>query len=272
MFTRAHLALGLLSFSFFLFASCIKTTNTTPKETLISRATYYIDRGDYDTAIDLLETGIAYEDSSEMRLVLASAYAGRSGVHVENYWDYLIGFQAFVKSETAEKLDDIIPAKLLPSNLDEKSKQTVNNINEHFHKLQQLEKKTAKIPVISDEKRTDAMRARALLEQVNTASARLYRSILTAVVIKSDVPEGNALLKIWSEKKYDVCSPVALKISSWLTSTLILVDEGLEDLSHAYPDDTSYTQIRKDLAPALLLSRRLGTHHSTADALCSIKN
>lgn len=269
MYTRIMMSTLIVPVLF--LSSCIKASSPPPSETHISRATHYIDQGDYDTAIEILEKGLPYDNNSEMRLVLASAYAGRGGVKVENYWDYLIGFDAFAKEKSADAHTDIIPMNLIPEALDEKYKTALIQFNKDFAKLQQLEKKADKIPAIAAENRPDLLRARSLLLQVNTPSARLYRSILTVVVVKSELPEGNALLESWSKEKYDLCFPIANKVSVWFSNILYLIDEGLEDLSYAYPNDKSYSEMRRELTSGKAVTQHLTSYKTTAKSVCPVK-
>ncbi|GEM_PF-2204571 len=252
--------------------ACHKVANKTPAEDHTAKATTYIDQGDYTSAIELLEDTLKHEDTYEVRLVLASAYAGRAGVKVENYWDYLIGFDAFAKDKGPEMFPDLVPADALPEALDDKSKDQLKMLNENFKDLQRLEKKASKVPLVAETDRPDLVRARELLERTSTPSSKLYRSLLTVVLVKSEIQDGKALVTTWSDKKFDPCFPIAKGFSAWLSKVLDLVSDGLNDLGKAYPDDdVNYQTMRADVDKGNAHTRQILSYQKTADSLCTNK-
>lgn len=255
-----------------MISACHKVSDKTPAEDHIAKATTYIDQGDYSSAIELLEDTMKHEDTYEVRLVLASAYAGRAGVKVENYWDYLIGFDAFAKDKGPEVFPDLVPADMIPEKLDDKAKAHLKTLNENFKDLQRLEKKADKVPIIATTDRPDLKRARDLLERTSSASSKLYRSLITVVLVKSEIQDGKALVTAWSDAKFDPCFPVAIGLSSWLSKVLDLVSEGLNDLGKAYPDDNdNYQAMRSDVDKGNVYTRQLISYQKTSDSVCTNK-
>lgn len=252
----------------FLLA-CHKVANTTPAEDHTAKATTYIDQGDYASAIELLEDTLKYEDTYEVRLVLASAYAGRAGIKVENYWDYLIGFDAFAKNKADDAVPDLLPADSIPEKLDENSKTFLNALNENFKDLQRLEKKAVKVPNITANDRPDIEHARELLKLTHSSSASLYRSLLAVVLVKSEIQEGKAIATTWSEMKFDPCVPTAKRLSSLLSKILDLVSDGLNDLGNAYPDDNAnYQTMRADIDKGSIQIQQFTSDQNKVDSLC----
>lgn len=264
--------IALFFYMLTMILACHKVANKTPAEDHTAKATTYIDQGDYSSAIELLEDTLKHEDTYEVRLVLASAYAGRAGVKVENYWDYLIGFDAFAKDKGPESFPDLVPADVLPENLEDKSKEQLKILNENFKDLQRLEKKADKVPVVAETDRPDLVRARELLQGTSTGSSKLYRSLLTVVLVKSEIQDGKALVTAWSDKKFDPCFPAVKGLSTWLSKVLYLVSEGLNDLGKAYPDDNAnYQAMRADVDKGNVYTRQLLSFQKTADTLCTNK-
>lgn len=260
---------------FISLSSCYKVETASPVETPVARATYFIDNGDYGSAILILEDVLkneTYKNNADVRLVLASAYAGRAGVKVENYWDYLIGFDAFAKNRKPESYPNLIPSNLIPDTTDQKTRDLLRLWNEQYGDLQKLQAKAEKIPLIDRDQRKGLMRARVLLADVDSGTAKLYRSLLSAVVVKSEFIEGEKILKSWSNDSYDLCLPAVNEISVWLSSALNLISEGLDDLGRAYPDQNpEYQSVRKDLEKGMKLSRSLSKDRNEVDAVCELK-
>jgi hypothetical protein len=253
-------------------AACHKVSNKTPAQDHVAKATTFIDQGDYGSAIELLEDTIKHDDTYEVRLVLASAYAGKAGIKVENYWDYLVGFDAFAKDKTPEVIPDWISADMIPEKLDEKEKSQLRNLNESYKAIQRLEKKVEKVPPIQISDRPYLEKARGLLEQTPTASSKLYRSLLTIVMIKSEIQDGKQLVSAWSDAAFDPCLAVVPEISVWLSNVLDLVGEGLDDLGQAYPNDKDQYQamrIQVDLGNGY--ARQVLSYQKSLDNVCAAR-
>lgn len=252
--------------------ACHKVSDKSPAEDHVAKATTYIDQGDFSSAIELLEDTIKHEDTYEVRLVLASAYAGQAGIKVENYWDYLVGFDAFAKDKDPEVFPDLVTDDRIPEKLDEKTKSHLKNLNEHFKDLQRLEKKSSKVPIIQASDRPNIQRARALLEATPTPSSKLYRSLLTVVLIKSEIQDGKQLTAAWSDAKFDPCFPALSGISLWLANALDLVSDGLNDLGKAYPkDNDNYQAMRNEVKKGSEITRQVPSYQKSAESVCAVR-
>ncbi|MBL7546124.1 MAG: hypothetical protein JNL11_20055 [Bdellovibrionaceae bacterium] len=263
--------IGFLVFivSTIIFSSCHKARNT-PAESAVAKATVYIDQGDYDFAIQILEDSLLFEENSETRLVLASAYAGRAGIKVENYWDYLIGFDAFAKDKTEAMYPDIIPMNLVPESIDQEAKETLKILNDQYKDLQKLNAKAEKIPVVEPEALQDLMRARSILSKTTSSGSRLYRSLLTAVVVKSEFAEFDKVVKEWIAAEQNFCFSLVAELPTWLADTLDLVSEGLDDLGKAYPDQNAdYQSMRTKITETgKKISIDLESNQKITESLC----
>tara|TARA_B110001454_G_C12723292_1_gene436308 strand:- start:17789 stop:18559 length:771 start_codon:yes stop_codon:yes gene_type:complete len=255
-----------------MITACHKVSDKTPSEDHVAKATTFIDQGDYSSAIELLEDTMKHEDTYEVRLVLASAYAGKAGIKVENYWDYLVGFDSFAKDKAPEVLEDIITDDMIPEKLDEKSKSQLKNLNDSYKDIQRLEKKVEKVPLIETSNRPYLKKARALLEQTSTASSKLYRSLLTVVLIKSEIQDGKQLLAAWSDASFDPCFSLLPEVSTWSSNVLNLVSEGLDDLGRAYPkDNEQYQAMRTQVNLVSDYSRQALPYQKSLDKVCADK-
>lgn len=256
----------------FVMISCTKSTPSKSPESPVARATFYIDKGEYDIAIKLLEEVIETEDNPKVRLVLASAYAGRSGVRVEKYWDYLIGYDAFAKNPEGNQVQDVIPAQFVPEVLDAESKSLLNSYNKQIKEVLSLQVRAEKIPLIPDNQRAGISRARVLLEKLNNPGARLYRSLLTAVAVKAEFMDGDKLVREWSEAQFDLCAPLATKIANWADKVLNLISDGLNDIGMAFPDQNEdYQSKRKEIATLLKATKNLESYQNNVDSVCTVK-
>lgn len=262
-----------LILSFLLITSCHKTNKVSPAADRIDKATLMIDRGEYDSAIEILEGAINnHEATPKMRLVLASAYAGRAGVKVENYWDYLVGYDVFVKEPSEDPFPDLIPSERIPENLKDDDKKQITLLNGYYKDFQRLENKTSKIPSIDRKYRNDIYHARKVIKNIDAPSVRLYRSMLTAVVVKSEIVEGNQVVKMWADSQFRLCQNTMPNYSDWLIQVLDLVSDGLNDLGHAYPDENeSYQSVRNEIKNGIQLTETLQNQTKNLEDVCQLK-
>lgn len=99
----------------------------------------------------------------------------------------------------------------------------------------------------------------------------MYRSVLTAVIVKSETSEGEKILETWSGKNFDLCFPIVPMVSVWISKVLNLVSDGLNDLGRAYPDENeTYQKMRKDIENGLLSSEDLTSLKANLESLCQL--
>lgn len=245
-----------MSFFIFLFflPACQKKQKTQSIRNTTEKATVLIDKGDYSSAIELLESemnspAFTSDNREELSLVLASAYAARAGIKIENYWDYLIGFDTFVKTiESANSNFDMIPESMVPENLDLETKEKIKQINANIKNIKAIEQKAAKIPLISESGSSDILRARYFLKSTVKPSSKLYRSMLTAVQLKHHLSQKTQFLIKTLNNESDWCAIHISELSSWIDEALSLIDDGLEDLAVAIPSEKeNYKRMQTDI-------------------------
>lgn len=265
--------ISLCGSSLLFFSACHKAKIETRTESHLDRATLLMDQGDYSSAIELLEDAISHEQNTQkLRLVLASAYAGRAGIKVESYWDYLVGFDAFVNTQTKEKSEDLVPRSLLPDNANEDLKKQIAQLNKYYQDLRWLEFKTKKIPELNQYQRSDLKKARIVIENQDAPGSRLYRSMLTAVLVKSNFVNLDQTAKVWIHSNYNFCDKTISEFSKDLAITLDLVSDGLNDLGIAYPEENEgYQKTRTDIKNGIRLLQIFQKNLSAKQILCTYK-
>ncbi|MFN7904346.1 MAG: hypothetical protein ACK5P5_04125 [Pseudobdellovibrionaceae bacterium] len=260
---------SLLIFCCLSFSGCNKAEDKNSQENQISQANQYIDQGQYSSAIQILEESLQNNDSERARMTLASAYAGRSGIRVETYFDFLVGFDAFVKNKKPQDFPDLISQNQIPEGLDERGMDFIRHVNKQHKELKQLQKRADKIPSIGPSQRSDLARARVVITNVTTPGSKLYRALLAAIILKSEVVRGELLIQSWSKTNFNFCKPEAPAVATWLWQTLSLISDGLNDAGQAYPENNvHYQTLRKDLILGMNFLQAMNTHQTIAKSLC----
>lgn len=256
--------------------SCGEPKNTADSEdSQIAKATRFIDQGDYDKAIELLESLHAKSPSARGATVLASAYAGRAGIKVENYWNLIVGYNAFAKERTTEVIPDLIPRERFPRNADPEVKAFLENVNVQAKELQGLRKKAEEVPRIEPRFTDDLHRAREVLLQAPSAGAKLYRALLTVVILKSDVEQTEGVYNQWKNRRFNFCRPEAVTMVEFIYSSMVLVNETLEDLKVVYPEEKeNYSKVQRELQLGISFTENLAHDQNVrtlSESLCAFQ-
>ncbi len=260
----------------FLLGSGLSCQNSQTKEDeedqKIAKATRMIDDGNYDGAISLLESYLSTQTAGErVKITLASAYAGRAGVRVENFWDLLIGFDAFDPHKKPEVIEHLIPLEKRPRGLSEDEKKLLDRLNSAWNEFRFLQRKADKVPLVDPAKRGDLMRARDLLADTPSRGSKLYRALLTVSFLKSDFASATLWYESWAKKNYRMCEPESRNLGVWIYRSMKLVQEGLIDFSVAYPEHyENYLRMRNQIQAALSLVDIFSTN-LPGDVLCSLQ-
>jgi len=151
-----------------------------------------IDRGDYSQAISRLSDLSQQDQRPQVRVALASAYAARAGIKVEQYWGFVIGFKApLLKTDniqvnaTIDSLQKI--AKKAKGQMDEHDMQALSGLIRALATWDRYQERIDAIPVVTGDSLTDLDRAVEVLANVQTPGGRLYRAILNLILFKSYV-------------------------------------------------------------------------------------
>ena len=234
---HAKVLLFILS-SLLILSSCQKKDDRASDDTQFRKANAYIDKGDYDSAISILSAMKTDSSEPKVSIALASAYAGRAGVKVEKYWNFVVGYQPLMNRKPDPDEPPAIDISSLPGPLPKEALQLVKNLNQNIQEFNRIQKKAALIPYVAYAQRPDLVKAIEALTDVETQGAHLYRAILELVLLKSAIEDAARLANHWAKNKFDLCSPDISKTSEWVTYSLHISDQILSDLRGAFPSRT----------------------------------
>ncbi|MBS1971008.1 MAG: hypothetical protein JSU04_11910 [Bdellovibrionales bacterium] len=249
------LALGVLTV--LLVSGGCQRDKTEPDRDPLDANYQLIDKGDYDGAIRELQKLALEDQRPSVKVALASAYAARGGIRVENYWGFVIGFDAplvppdsIPTNATIESLQKI--AKQAKGDIDPRDLNALGGIVNALSVWERYKDRVDAIPVVTGAALADVQIAAETLKTVQTPGGRLYRAILNLILFKSYITASQGL---WDQFNAAIAELLAghievlckfdfEKILNWLNPITYHLTETLDDLIIAYPDE------RKDLEGA----------------------
>jgi hypothetical protein len=256
----------------FLFSACTAQKDIRANEDPLEQAYQKIDKGDYDAAISDLERLVKSDPRPETKQGLASAYAARAGLKIQNYSAFISSFKApLITTETIKKSPIISEIKKY---LDKADQQTVSRRTEELEKivktLASIElwfERLEKLPIISGEQRDDLERALVVLDQGDTPGLRLYRAILGLVAIRSDVAEGftswNTVSTRLQANQSKLCAVDLKEFALWGSAVIRRLSYTVSDVSVAFPSK------KPTLLPAVAETQKISsTLSSVSEAKC----
>jgi hypothetical protein len=217
---------------------------------VISKAHRMMDESNFDGAVQLLDSQAHRWSSSERFLITwASAYALRAGLRVENYWDLVVGFDAFAPQRASSLAEaPLISQDKIPKELGEEERKILSRLNDSWKDFRELQRQANKIPLLSKSSKGDLTRARDILSSTQSRGARLYRALVIVTHLKVDLVQADEWFQSAQRISNPLCSAELQYLSFWLNESLFWVHEGLGDMSRAYPENESqYQRIRDDL-------------------------
>lgn len=232
-----------------LFSGCQKNRTEVRKDPL-DESYKLIDKGNYGQAIQKLQELSMRDPRPQVRVALASAYAARGGVRVEQYWGFVVGFKAplvpaesLKMSGTSESLQKI--AKQAKGDIDPRDMKALGGLINTLAVWDRYKDRVDAIPVVKDQALLDLQTAVNTLASVQTPGSRLYRSILNLILFKSYVTASahfwndfNKILEDLVSGRIEVlCQFDFEALLKWLTPISLHLSETMEDLSIAYPED-----------------------------------
>ncbi|WP_413288507.1 hypothetical protein [Bdellovibrio sp. HCB337] len=242
-------ALGALAI-LLMFSGCQKDRNEAPRDPLDENYKL-IDKGDYGQAIQKLQELAVQDPRPQVKVALASAYAARGGIRVEQYWGFVVGFKApLVPAEslkmtgTAESLQKI--AKQAKGDIDPRDMKALGGLVNTLAVWDRYKDRVDSIPVVQGQALVDLKIAVDTLSMVQTPGGRLYRAILNLILFKSYV---TASAQFWTDFNKAIEDVIAGRIEvlcrfdfevllKWLTPISYHLSETMTDLSIAYPEDS----------------------------------
>jgi hypothetical protein len=217
----------------------------------LDKAYQKIDRGEYSSAIDDLNALSQTDPRPEVLVTLASAYAGRAGIKVAQYWGFVIGFKApllnaddIAVGPTVQSLKKI--EKQAGSKLSQAELQALGEFVRAMELWDLYKDRIEAIPTVSGEPEQDLLSAVDVLSRVQTPGGRLYRAILNLILLKSMVvasPEATNEFSTVIEKTLSgdteaFCKFDFVQLGNWLTPVSQQLGETLSDLVIAFPEQS----------------------------------
>ncbi|WP_413612466.1 hypothetical protein [Bdellovibrio sp. HCB-110] len=195
----------------------------------MSKGFSMMDQGHYDEAISYFAELAASDPHYHVKMALASAYAGRAGVKIEQIYSFVV-----VKNISSNYL------RLTGLAIDKQTSELMNTLARYSEQWN-------RIPDATTNARRDLQSALKALEGTKEPGARLYSATLRVVLLKSSVVEGVKSWKIKTTQK--VCTDDLRPYFDWG----LRIVEGLlflaEDLRGAFPErEQEYQDIHSRLS------------------------
>ncbi len=197
-----------------------------------------MDKGQNDEAIALLKLEFSNRPSERTQILLASAYANRAGIKVESYWGFLIGYDSLLKGSKifAENNDDNDADEII-AQLPSEVRSSMQELNSTLRELLKLRKRLKQIPLISENQKADIQTAINTLADTQSHGARLYRSILELILLRTTIENGYLFLSDFSKKPKIDCTKKMSQALSWIQVSTVLFQNFLSDFLLAFPTE-----------------------------------
>jgi hypothetical protein len=226
--------------SIFCLTSCYTYVRNEPGQSRVDRAMHMMDEGRFDEAIEELKIVHEQIPSERNSQLLASAYAGRAGLRVEDYWDFVVGFKPWRDLDVSEEMPlSKLELQKISEKLSESDRERFLKLQEDFKELARLRKRVDTIPLFAKEKSGDLTEAIRLLESTETRGARLYRAVLGLVLLKSSFEDGAGLSTQWESDGFELCTKTFPALIEWIGTSFANLQEILADIGKAYPHEQS---------------------------------
>lgn len=274
MSIKWNVALGAL-LSLLLFSGCQKDRTEATRDPLDENYKL-IDKGDYSQAIQKLQELSVKDLRPQVRVALASAYAARGGVRVEQYWGFVVGFKAPLVSADSLKMTSSVEslqriAKQAKGDLDPRDMKALGGLVNALAVWDHYKERVDSIPVVQGQALLDLKVAVDTLSTVNTPGGRLYRAILNLILFKSYVTASanfwedfNKIIEQLTEGKLEaLCQFNFDQLQKWLTPISYHLSETLGDLAIAFPDE------RQELLEARNIIQSIYT--TTTDGIAELR-
>lgn len=221
-----------------------------------------LDEGDVNGAIADLEDLAGHDARPLVKQTLASAYAARAGLRVENYWGFLVGFRApLVNLQQVENSGSFSQVRRIIAQLNgqvetKEEAEGLGRLAKVFGTMELWQERINELPTVSGAEREDIQKAIDVLADTPTRGGHLYRALLGLVTFKSDLANG---FTGWTGlanhlKQFDLKHPKAAKNSkilcdvdvrsfaNWSAAVVARLASTAEDIAGAYPAKESEIQ------------------------------
>jgi|GEM_PF-4229906 len=230
--------IGVLQFGM----SCSKKSDLSAVDQKLAQATRLVDQRDYDGAIELCQTVLKAEKNERATRILASAFSGKAGIHVEDYWGFVIGYEGLVGPDQKAFNIPLGGFRLFAASSKNLENQA-QSLKILLDQLVAIQKRIEKIPYLESSKRVYLNQALDALSESSTRGGRLYRAILAIILVRSGLEDSQKFLGELSVQQNTICIQASaaddskiLLLSMNLVNSLGLFINSLKDLSLAFPE------------------------------------
>ncbi len=230
-----HVALSLIAITTLVNCSASKSgENAAPP---LQTATQLIDQGRYTEAIAVLESEHAPKDDPKVITTLASAYAARAGIKVEDFWGFVIGYDRLILAPQTKS--DSVPVSIDMSTVSpaipKSTVEFLKNLNVNLTQLNSIIDRIKQIPYVPAERRGDLAQAISILSRTIQPGSRLYRSVLSVIVLRSEFQDISPSVSEWAKAKYSLCDENLTSFAELLIDVRDHLLSMADDLTYAYP-------------------------------------
>ncbi|MBO9666515.1 MAG: hypothetical protein J7501_06835 [Bdellovibrio sp.] len=152
--------------------SCAPQASVETREEALRKGFRLNDQGKYDEAISYFEALLQKNPHYQVRLALASSYAARAGVKIENIYGFVM---VKARPDTHFDFSGVM--------LDQQTQKMVRS-------LQQFAQQWNLIPTANVAARADLQNALTVLANNTEPGVRLYAATLRVIILKSAILEG----------------------------------------------------------------------------------
>jgi hypothetical protein len=238
MRVKKFLILPILAFMIFADGCQQQQGSASKEQSTMDKALTMIEKGKNDDAISLLTAELKkHPGSNNIREILASAYANRAGIRVENYYGFTISYDSLIKgpqdflSPTPEQLQ-VDLSQVFPG-LPPDMRNALQNFSTNLYIIQTIHNRIKHIPLVNDDQAKDLLSAIDTLEPATAAGAHIYRAILEIIVLRASFEQDNKLLKA-ATSGANCKTTFDLAVQS-VQFSFELLEQMLADVSKAYP-------------------------------------
>lgn len=236
-----------------LAASCGPRKDQVVEREPLEQAYRKLDQGEVDQAIGDLTEMRKRDTRPEVAEALASAYALRAGLRVENYWGFLVGFRAPLLSvEKIENSGTMARWRRLWGQFDGHVEwPTPKGLVAWAEMLASAEiwrERIESLPPLTAQGELDLMQAIEILKDHPKPGARLYRALLSLIVVKHRVVLGmdgwaeveSQVVALGASPKVDdvqklLCAINLPSFQTWARDLLLVFQSATEDLVVSFP-------------------------------------
>ncbi|WP_413294794.1 hypothetical protein ACLSU7_06745 [Bdellovibrio sp. HCB185ZH] len=201
-----------------VLASCSSEKPET-REQKMNRGFEYLDQQNYDQAIAYFQKLLKEDNHPQVRMALASAYAARAGIRIENIYNFVV-----VQHRPVMRL------QIQNLNFSEQTNEVIHNLEKFLAQWEQ-------VPNVTSTGRKDLEKAVGILAETDNAGARLYSAILRVVVLKANVGEGIISWNLQTTQNSDkkLCVQDIRPWWSWCEKVINSLESLGSDLEKAFP-------------------------------------